>query len=117
MGCYAPYFECYAGEDKTLSLQINLFDRSKDCKEPLDLTGASAITMELPASGTTNINLSLVSTPPIVIDSAILGKIHVDLLAAQTNIMLDGSAIVKVTKAGKTIVAIATIKKLTIPSC
>lgn len=117
MGCYSRFFEFYGGEDKTLSIQVNIENTASSCKEPMDLTGASDIEVELPASPD-NIILDLLSTPPVVVDNAMLGKIHVDLTNVQTDQMITGPIIVRVTKSGKKTTAVAAgAKRLEILSC
>ena len=118
MSCYSRYFEFYVNEAKTLSLQVNSLNNATECKEPIDLTGATAIQVELPGIPA-NIVLDLLSTPPVVIDNAPLGKIHIDLLAAQTALMTNGSIVVRITKAGAMTQAVAAggVKKLEILNC
>lgn len=119
MGCYARFFEFYEGEHKRLSLQVNSLNRATDCKEPLDLTGVSAVSIELPATPD-NLILDLISSPAVQIENAVLGKIYVDLTPTQIDQMNDGSIVVRVTdSSGKVHVAVASSasKKLTVPNC
>jgi len=118
MACFAKAFEFYCGEDKTLSIQINTHDKSLDCKQPLDLTGATAIEVEIPASPD-NLIFSLLTSPVVVVDQPILGKIHIDLTDTQTNQMVTGSIIVRITNSGRTVFAVAAAasRKLLIPDC
>lgn len=117
MSCYSRFFEFYSGEDKTLSLQVNVNNSATGCKEPLDLSSASEIEVELVASPD-NIILKL-SLLQVVVDSGPLGKIHVNLTAAQTAMMESGAIVVRVVIAGKTTVAVASpgVKKLEISNC
>lgn len=120
MSCYTRKFEFYPGEDKTLAIQLNLYNRDRDCREPYDatLSGPDTLSIEVPSNGAAII-VDLLSTPPVVVDSALFGKIHVDLTAAQTMLMGNGSVTVKATKAGKTTIfaGIASIVRMTIPNC
>lgn len=118
MSCFSKQFEAYAGEHKTLQAQITVQNNLTGCTEPLDLTGATAIECDFPVE-TGILTLSLLSSPPIVVDQAILGKVHIDLTPTETNQMVDGSLIFRVTKAGKVTIAVAVgaIKRLIIPGC
>ncbi len=121
MTCYAKKFEFYPGEDKTLSLQLNLYERDRDCKEPFNATvsaGGDDISIELPATPT-NITVNMTSTPPVVVDDARLGKIHVDLTAVQTELISSGTVKVTATIGGKTTIftAVAAVQRLTINNC
>lgn len=115
MSCISKFFEFYADEDKTLSIQLKT--NTNGCIEPFDLTGATEIDIELPA---TPDNLhKLLSLTQVVVDSPILGKIHSDLVVADLSQMISGSIVVRVTKGGKktTFLAAAASKKNEIPNC
>jgi len=118
MSCYSRYFEFYANEAKTLNIQVNSFNNATGCKEPINIDPADDIEVELPGSPN-NIVLTKVSTPPVVVDNGPLGKIHIDLEAAQTSVMISGPIIVRITKAGKMTMAVATagVKKSEILNC
>lgn len=115
MSCISKFFDFYMGEDKTLSLQLKT--NTNGCIEPFDLTGASQIDVELPANPD-NLH-KLLTTAAVVIDHAVLGKIHLDLAAADTNVMISGSIVVRVNKGGKVtlFLAAAAQKKNEIPNC
>lgn len=121
MSCYARKFEFYPGEDKTLSLQLNLYERDRDCKEPYNV-GVSGDTLEvvidLPGNPA-NLILNTTTTPPVVVDDAKLGKIHVDLTSAQTMVISSGTVKVTATRNGKKTIFVATavVQRLTINNC
>jgi len=100
MSCFVPYFEFYPGEHKTLRITLNIWDKIKDCKNPLDLTGATGVSIEIPANPT-NILVDLTTTPVVSVVEAKLGQIKVDLIDTQTDIMQSGSFKVIVIIAGK----------------
>jgi len=117
MSCYSD-FQFYAGEIKTLSIQINALNATNGCKEPCDLTGlvTTDIKVRLPTS-TGELVFDLSSG--VVIDSPVLGKIHVDLSAINTDEMVSGTIIVEIMKAGKLVFALAAgrLRKQEIPDC
>ena len=118
MSCTATIWEFYAGESKTLEIQVFKDNKNTGCREPLEILVGDTIDLELPALPD-NIVLTKLTVPPVVLVNGPLGKISVALTAAQTNLMTSGSAIVTINKttSAKVSVAINGIKKLTIPGC
>jgi hypothetical protein len=115
MSCFSSYFEFYPGEDKDLEIVVNEHDKIKNCKEPFDLTGASSITVEVPATPS-NI---VFSGAQVVVVNAVKGQIKVEVSAANTTIMQNGPIVVKVVKNSKTKIFVASgaCKRLILSNC
>jgi hypothetical protein len=118
MGCTATVWEFYAGESKSLEIQVFKENKTTGCKEPLEILVGDTLDLELPALPA-NLTLTKLTTPAIVLVNGPLGKIKVDLTATQTNAMTSGSTILYINKttSAKIAVALSAIKKLTVPGC
>jgi hypothetical protein len=115
MSCFSSYFEFYPGEDKDLEVVVSEHDKIKNCKEPFDLTGASSITVEVPATPS-NI---VFSGAQVTVVNAVKGKIKVEVSAANTTLMQNGPIVVKVVKNFKTKIFVASgaCKRLILSNC
>lgn len=115
MSCFAPFFKYYAGEDKDLSMTLNTLDETNECREPFDLTGASQIQVEVPASP----NNIIFNGTDVTVISAVKAEIKISLTSAHTAMMINGAVVVTVTKDSKKKIFVANgiIKKLLISNC
>jgi hypothetical protein len=85
-------------------------------------TGGSGdqVSIEVPSSGETNLVFFQTGAGPlVVIEDAAVGKISVVVTDVETNLMIDGGVIVKITSAGqmKQAVGVAKIRRIPLPNC
>ena len=117
MSCTTKTWEFSPGEHKTLEIQLYKYNKSIDCKEPLSLAALDTIELEIPATPS-NLIFTKVTAPAVVSVSDPLGKIKIDLLPAQTNVMISGTVVVRINEATACKVAIGgAIKRLSVPGC
>lgn len=115
MSCFSQFFEFYAGEDKDLSMTLNTQDKTNDCREPFDLTGASQIQVEIPASP----NNIIFNGSDVTVVSPVKAEIKISLTASHTAQMINGAVVVTVTKDNKKKIFVANgaIRKQLISNC
>ena len=113
MSCFSQFFQFYAGEDKDLSMTLNV--QKSDCHEPFDLTGASQIQVEIPASP----NNIIFNGADVTVLSAVKAEIKISLTSSHTSQMINGAIVVTVTKDNKKKIFVANgaIRKQLISNC
>lgn len=110
-------FQFYPGESRRLDIRLRKKD-STACLDVYSIPSGATVEVEVPALPN-NLIFTGSSTPAVVIDDNRLGLLHVDLSAVQTNQMVSGTVIIRITTAGATRVALAAsaIEKLRVPDC
>lgn len=112
-------FVFFPGEDRKLEIELYTSDDcGKESPYQIDTGGGDTVSVELPASPA-NLTFTLASSPPVVVDSAEKWKISIELSSTQIDQLVNGSALITVTKAGKKrkFLAESAIRRLTLPSC
>jgi hypothetical protein len=117
MSCKSESFQFYAGEDKTLELELKTM--KGECKEIYALEATDEITVTLPARPDDLIFLNTGATPRVSIVSEPYGQIKIDLVAAETEQLFDGPIVIEVVRATKKKIFVVDggVKKLTPNRC
>lgn len=100
MACKSTSFQFYAGEDKTLELQ--LIQKINDCSEIFPIVSASdEIKVTLVARPDDLVFLNTGVSPRVTVTSEPYGTIKIDLTSAETAQLIDGAIVIELTRTGK----------------
>lgn len=119
MSCFTDSWEFFPGQNQKLEIQIN--QRTGDCVEIFPIENTDVITVILPTeTGTLELSNSPATTPPVVIDSDVYGKISIELTGTETSTIVSGSVTVKIEKLDGTIkfaLALNILRKINPAEC
>jgi len=113
MACKSDSFQFYAGEDKTLEIQLKT--STNGCVEIYPLLNTDTITVKLPARPADLVFIA----PRVILVSEPYGQIKIELVGAETEQLIDGAIVIDVVRAGKKKVFVVDggLKKLTPNNC
>jgi hypothetical protein len=117
MACKSESFQFYAGEDKTLELELKL--SVNGCKEIYALQSSDEIKVILPARPDDLEFLNTGVSPRVSIVSEPYGQISIDLTSTETSQLIDGAIVIEVIRSAKKKIFVVDggLKKLTPNNC